>query len=273
MNTNTLRIPATTWLLSGLFLALAGCSSSSDSEPDCRYNEAWIAGECTIPVIELEVPSGIWTGTDAVGRDVLLLVSGDGNFRYVDGALNQGSGYLLPRSQVAGSFDLVTPLDEPFADGSTLAICSFTSSLVERVSMDFAPSCETTGGLEFSETVALEFDPLYDRDSSLETAAGTFKTATGNVLSIAADGMLFAQNATTGCIVNGRVGIYSPFFNIYSVTLQHDDCTGPGAALNGSTFDGFAVLDDSETPEALIIAATGNAGDASVSLFERAARL
>ena len=273
MNTNTLRTPGTALLTLGLFLALAGCSSSSDNWPDCRYNEAWIAGECTIPVIELEVPAGIWTGTDAAGRDVLLLVSGDGNFRYVDGAHNQAAGYLPPKSQVAGNFDLVTPLHQPFADGSTLANCSFASSLVERVSLDFTPSCETIGGLEFSETLALEFDPLYERDSSLETIGGTYQTAAGSVLSIAADGLLFAQDATTGCVVNGRAGIYSPSFNIYSVTLQYDGCTGPEAELNGSTFDGFAVLDDRDTPEALIIAVIGGVGDATVSLFERAARL
>lgn len=254
-------------------LVLAGCSSSADNEPDCRYNEAWIAGECSMPVIDLEVPSGIWTGTDAAGRDVLLLVSGDGNFRYVDGSLNQGSGYLPPYSQVAGSIDLVAPFAQPFADGTTLANCSFASNLVERVSLDFTLSCETTGGLELTETLALEFDPLYDRDSSLETIGGTYQTVAGNVLSIAADGLLFAQDATTGCVVNGRVGIYSPSFNIYPLTLQYDGCTGPEAELNGSTFDGFAVLDDRDRPEALIVAVIGDVGDATVSLFERAARL
>jgi hypothetical protein len=160
MNTKPLRTPGPALPLFVLLLALAGCSSSSDSGPDCRYNEAWIAGECSMPVIELEVPAGIWTGSDAAGRSVLLLVSGDGNFRYVDGALNQSSGYLPPKSQVAGNFDLVAPFGQSFADGSTLANCDFVSSLVERVSLDFTLSCETTGGQVFSETVALDFDPL-----------------------------------------------------------------------------------------------------------------
>lgn len=272
MNTNTLRTSAKALPLSVLLLALSGCGSSSDSGPDCRFNEAWIAGECTVPVIELEVSSGIWTGSDAAGRDVLLLVSGDGNFRYIDGALNQGSGYLPFDRQVAGSIDLVAPFGQSFADGSTLANCSFVSSLVERVSLDFTVACETTGGLAFSETLELFFDPLYDRDSSLQTVAGTYQAA-GAVLSIAADGLLFAQDETTACVVNGRVGIYSPSFNIYSVTLLFESCTGPEAALNGSTLDGFAVLDDRETPEALIVAVIGDAGDTAVSLFERAERL
>lgn len=273
MNTNVPRKPFMAAPLVALLLALAGCSSSSDAGPDCRYNEAWIAGECTVPVIEIEVSSGIWTGTDAEGRDVLLLVSGDGNFRYIDGALNQGAGYLPFKSQVAGSIDLVAPFGQPFVDGSTLANCDFVSSLVERVNLDFTLSCETTGGLQFSETLEFAFDPLYDRDSSLQTVAGTYQTSAGAVLSIAADGLVFAQDETTACVVNGRVGIYSPSFNVYSVTLLFESCTGPEAALNDSTFAGFAVLDNRETPEALIVAVVGDAGDTAVSLFERAERL
>jgi len=273
MYTNTPGTPATTLPLFGLLLALAGCSSSSDNGPDCRYNEAWIAGECTILEIDLEIPSGIWTGTDAAGREVLLLVAGDGNFRYVDGAHNQAAGYLPPHAQVAGDFDLAAPYGQPFADGSTLATCGFTSSLVERVSLDITPSCRTTGGLEFSETLELVFDPLYDRDSSLETLAGTFQTAAGNVLSIASDGLLFAQDATTGCVINGRIGIYSPSFNIYEVTLGYESCTGAEAAFNGSVFTGFAALDDTAAPATLIMATIGDVGNTATSWFERAERL
>lgn len=273
MNTNTLRVPGKAIPLLGLLLALAGCSSSWDNGPDCRYNEAWISGECSIPVIELEIPSGIWTGTDAADRDVLLLVSADGNFRYVDGAHNQAAGYLPPQDQVSGTIDLVAPFGQPFADGSALANCSFTSSLVERVSIDFTLSCRTTGGQQFSETLTLGFDPLYDRDSSLAAVAGTYQATAVSVLSIAGDGLLFSQDATTGCVVNGHISLISPSFNIYYVTLGYESCTGSEAALNGSLFDGFAALDNTTAPETLIMAIIGDVGDAPASLFERAERL
>lgn len=273
MNTNIPCTPATTLPLFSLLLVLAGCSSSTDSGPDCRYNEAWLAGECTVPAIELEVSSGIWKGTDTAGRDVLLLVAGNGNFQYVDGAHNQAAGYLPFKAQVAGTFDLVAPFGQTFADGSTLANCSFTSSLVERVSLDLTPSCTTTGGLAFSETLELVFDPLYDRNSSLETIAGTFQTAAGNVLSIAADGLIFAQDASTGCVINGRIDLYSPSFNIYGVTLEYDNCAGAEAALNGSVFAGFAALDNSAAPETLVLALIGDVETSAASLFERAERL
>ena len=273
MNMNIPGTPGTTLPLFGLLLALAGCSASSDNGADCPYHEVWIAGECTILMINLEMPSGIWTGTDAAGREVLLLVAGDGNFRYVDGTHNQAAGYLPPHAQVAGDFDLVAPFGQPFADGSTLATCSFTSSLVERVSIDITPSCRTTGGLQFSETLELVFDPLYDRNSSLEILAGTFQTAASGVLSIAADGLLFAQDATTGCVINGRIGIYSPSFNIYEVTLGYDSCTGAKAAFNGSVFAGFAALDDTAATASLIMATIGDVGNTATSWFERAERL
>jgi hypothetical protein len=274
MNTNTLRTPGTTTLLLGLSLVMGGCSVSTDNGPDCRYNEAWLAGECSFEVPPpLVWPAGTWRGADAAGRDVLLLVSVGGTFQYVDGAHNQGSGYLTPESRVASPFDLVTPIDQTFADGSTLANCNFTGSVVQRVSMDLGLSCKTLGGLEFVETLALEFDPVYDRDSSLQTVAGNYRTLAENVLSIAPDGLLFVQDATTGCVVNGQVTVITLASNLYTVVLQYDSCTGPDERLNGSRFDGFAQLVDTESPEALVIAVIGGAGDLVAASFERAVRL
>ena len=94
MNTHTLRTGTILAQLLGLALLTAGCSSSTDNGPDCRYNEAWLAGECSFEMPPpLVWPAGTWKGVDAAGRDVLLLVSAGGTFQYVDGVHNQGSGY------------------------------------------------------------------------------------------------------------------------------------------------------------------------------------
>lgn len=273
MNTSTFGTVSMTLRLLGFSLVMAGCSVSTDSGPDCRYNEAWLSGECSVEILPLAWPAGTWGGTDAAGRDVLLLVSTNGSFQYVDGVRNQGSGYLTPETRVASPFDLVTPIDQPFADSTTLANCNFTGSLVERVSMDLTLSCKTRGDLEFTETLTLEFDPVYDRDSSLETVSGNYRTLADNVLSIAADGQLFLQDATTGCVVNGRVSVITLVSNLYNVVLQYESCTGPDDRLNGSTFNGFAQLDDTAPQEALIIAAIGGVGDLIAASFERAIRL
>ena len=274
MNTITFRIPGKTLQLFVLGLLTAGCSTSTDNGPDCRYNEAWLAGECTFEAPPpLVWPAGTWRGADAEGREVLLLVSVGGIFQFVDGAHNQGSGYLAPETRVASAFDLVTPIDQPFADGSTLANCNFSGSAVLRTSMDLELSCKTRGGLVFAESLALEFDPVYDRDASLQTIAGNYRTLAENVLSIAPDGLLFLQDATTGCVVNGQVTVITLASNLYSVVLRYDSCTGLDERLNGSQFDGYAQLDDTDTPEALVIAVIGGVGDLAVASFERAVRL
>ena len=274
MNTNTLRRNGITAQLLGLLLLMGGCSVSPDNGPDCRYNEAWLAGECSAEIAPpLVWPAGTWRGADTAGREMLLLVSVGGTFQFVDGAHNQGSGYLTPETRVASPFDLVTPIDQPFADGSTLANCNFSGSAVPRVSMDLDLSCRTVGGLEFSETLALEFDPVYDRDASLGTVAGNYRTLAENVLSIAPDGLLYLQDATTGCVVNGQVTVITLASNLYDVVLQYDSCRGRDERLNGSRFDGFAQLDDTASPETLVIAAIGGVGDLVAASFEQAVRL
>jgi hypothetical protein len=273
MNINYRGKGGTTAQLLGLVLLMGGCSTSSDNGPDCRFNEAWASGECSIEILPTASPAGTWRGADGAGRDVLLLVSAGGTFQFVDGARNQGSGYLAPQSQVVSPFDLVAPVDQPFTDGSTLANCNFTGSLLEGVRMDLKLSCTTRGALEFSESLVLLFDPVYERGSSLETVSGNFQTLAGNVMSIAPDGMLFLQDATSGCVVNGQVSVITAASNLYDIVLQYDSCTGADERLNGSGFDGFAYLDDTEAPEAVVIAVIGGVGDLVAASFERATRL
>jgi hypothetical protein len=95
----------------------------------------------------------------------------------------------------------------------------------------------------------------------------------GSVLSIAADGATFMQDATTGCITNGKVSVMVSRSNLYRVTVQHDSCTGPEAVLNGVNFGGFALLDDSGTTDALVAATIGYIGNTPVSLLQQGARL
>ena len=273
MNTIPQKLPGKAMQFAALFLLMAGCSTSTDNGPDCRFNEAWASGECSIEILPTASPAGTWRGTDGRGREVLLLVSAGGTFQYVDGDQKQGSGYLTPQSQVASPFDLVAPVDQSFADGSIIANCNFTGSLLERVSMDLELSCTTRGGLEFSEPLMLLFDPVYERGSSLETVSGNFQTLAGNVMSITPDGMLFLQDATSGCVVNGQVSVITAASNLYDIVLQYDSCTGADERLNGSRFDGFAQLDDTEAPETLVVAVIGGVGNLIAASFERAARL
>ena len=273
MNNTTSMTLCNAKLMSGLLLVTAGCSTSTDDGPDCRYNEDWINGRCSANLSPTAQPSGIWNGTDSDGRDVLLMVSVGGTFHYVDASGNQGSGFLPAESRIASGFELVSPLGQSFADGTTLANCSFTGSLVERDTIDLRQECTTVMGLRFSETLVFEFDPLYDRGSSLAAISGNYQVSSGSVLTVAADGAVFMQDAVSGCVTSGQVILMVARSNLYRLTLQYDSCTGPEAILNGWSFDGFALLDYAGTPEELVFAVIGYVADTPVSSFEKAVRL
>jgi hypothetical protein len=107
-----------------------------------------------------------------------------------------------------------------------------------------------------SGTFSLAYDALYDRDSSLATISGSFSGPSGTVVTVDADGSIFSQDATTGCVVNGKASIIDAAYNMYRVQYTYGNCTGDLAALNGLTFAGLAALDNSVTPEQAIIAVT-----------------
>ena len=273
MNTRTLVTTVKTLHLCGLLVLIAACSPSIDNGPDCRYNEAWLSGECSFESPQPVSASGIWKGTDSAGGDVLILVSAVNSLRLIDASGNQGVGFIAPMAAVAVGFELVTPLGGSFSDETTLANCNFTGSLVERERIELDQSCVTTAGLQFSEVLELDFDPLYDVDSSLEAISGSYQSASGSVLSVAADGGLFLQDAATGCVINGAFKLITSSTNLYGLSLQYESCAGPEEILNGSSFDGLAYLDDTGTADVLVMAATGDVAGTAVSSFEQATRL
>lgn len=107
-----------------------------------------------------------------------------------------------------------------------------------------------------SGTFSLAYDSLYDRDSSLATIAGTFSGPSGTVVNVNADGSIFSQDATTGCVVNGKASIINARYNVYRVQYTYGNCAGDLAAINGTTFAGLATLDNSVAPEQAIVAVT-----------------
>lgn len=255
-----------------LLLAMAACSSSSDAGPDCRYNENWLNGKCRadpITATPVTLPGGIWRGVDGNNRDVIALVTVFGGFQFVDAFGNQGSGNLAVGVEdiVVSNFQLVTQKSVTFADGTTLANCTFSGTIVERQSLTMIQSCVTTAGLEFQESLVLQFDTLYNRDASLAIIAGMYETPAGSILSIASDGMIFVQDAVSGCVTNGQVSMTLSNANMYLYEYAIDNCTGTDAIWNGSRFAGLAVLDDTISPDSLIFAVIGDVGTVAISLF------
>ena len=265
-------------LLLATALSISACGGgSSSSGPDCRFNEAWVNGLCRveITVTPITQPGGIWRGVDSDGRDVVVFVTVFGKFQFIDGAGNQGSGFLAvgDGGTVASNFRLVTQLGESLADGTAVADCTFSGTLIERQTLTMIENCTTAAGLQFQEMLSLDFDTLYNRDASLAVIAGMYETPVGSILNIASDGVIFVQDAVSGCVTNGQARITLTNANIYFYEYGIDNCIGPDAIWNGSSFSGLAVLDDTLSPESLTVAVIGEVGGVAISLAVENERL
>jgi len=265
-------------LLATALLTTACGGGGSSGGPDCRFNEAWISGQCSIgdiAVTPITLPGGIWRGVDSVGRDVVAFVTVFGDFQFVDGSENQGSGKLVvgDGDTVTSNFQLVTQLGDTFADGTTVADCTFSGTIIERQSLAMTENCTTAAGLQIQEMLSLNFDTLYNRDASLEIIAGMYETQVGSILNITSDGVIFVQDAVSGCVANGQASITLSNANTYFYEYRIDNCIGPNAIWNGSGFSGLAVLDNTASSELLTIAVIGEVGGVAISLVVENVRL
>ena len=176
-------------------------------------------------------------------------------------------------NDVTGNFQLVTEFGFTFVDGTTLADCTLSGTVTERQTLSVTMNCTTTAGLQDQITVVLDYNALYERDSSLATIAGMYDDGSGIVTDIASDGAIFEQDPFFGCVTNGLVSVINNEFNAYDYQFGISNCTGPSAVFNGSNFFGFASLDNTTARETLIVAATGEVDGILVSVIIVARRL
>jgi hypothetical protein len=66
-------------------------------------------------------------------------------------------------------------------------------------------------------------------------------------------------------VLNGNVSIINAQFNAYRVQYSYSNCQGVDAILNGATLRGLAALDDSDSPELLLILVEGQLGSTGVA--------
>jgi hypothetical protein len=219
-------------------------------------------------------PGGIWVGIDAGGVDVIALVTETGRFQYINEFFDQGSGTLSVSNgnDLSGNFQLVTELGSVFEDGTTLANCTLSGTVAERQTITVTVNCTTTAGLQSQSAITLIFNAVYERDSSLSVIAGNYDDV-GLVINIDENGVIFEQDPTSGCVTNGQVNVINPAFNAYDFQFGYSNCTGQAIILNGTSFVGMATLDNTVTPEVLIVGTTGDIAGTLVSLFGISERL
>ena len=210
---------------------------------------------------------GAWVGTDNTGLEILGLSTDSGRIHWViprTGEQGFGTG-SVNGTAVTINYTYVAPLGSVLADGSSSATCTATGTIQERQSLVVSTDCTTDLGATFSNSATLNYDSLYDRDSSLSVIAGNYDDA-GLVFNIAANGVIFEQDPATACIINGQVNIIASAFNAYDISMTFSNCLGNASILNGATFTGLAILDNTGAPEYLVIAMTGAVGGVTFSI-------
>lgn len=254
----TNRVKACVSLLG--ILALYGCGGGGGESP---------------PIADV-TPGGIWQGTVNIqGQGVIGLLGfvteeGDAHFFQDDGVQYWGTVDTSQRD-LSGAFSAATPLGETFPDGSTGATGAITGTIVPYGTIAATLRLTTSAGATISGEIALEFNPdLYGRGVAIANLVGTYTDASApgsDVLTIDDNGVIFGQQPSTSCVLNGQARRINPPYNIYSMRMTYSGCTGASGTLNGSTLEGLAILDFSSTPVSIVLGLGGTASGTPVSIF------
>jgi hypothetical protein len=211
---------------------------------------------------------GIWRG-EASGKIAAVgLGLESGEFRFLRSDDVQLIGTLnVSGTAVSGMFSGYTPNGFKFPDGSTHGTGSLSGTIQPRQSLQLMGQLTTDGGSTISNTLSLSFDPIYYRPSSLAILSGNFLFATsGAVLTINSDGSMFAQEASSGCVLNGSATTVDASYNVYRVQFSYASCRGDLTILNGVPFSGLAALDSTLSPEHIVIGVTDESGATNSAL-------
>jgi hypothetical protein len=210
-------------------------------------------------------PGGIWVGTDPISSTpVLGLVAETGELLFnAGGAINGGAYYVgqftVDRNAANADIDAIAMQNSHYPDGATWGTGTLGGQIVERTSIDGGVTINTdpappTEGRTYSNSLSLTFSSQYNRASSLATFAGNYGPSS-LALTISADGVLFAQDGGTGCVINGVITTIDTRFNMYALTLSTMNCAAEFGVPDGAQLNGLATLNNSQAPEYVIIRA------------------
>ena len=215
----------------------------------------------------LQSVAGIWEGqlvAGAVVNDVSCLITEAGEgactlYEPVTGAIIGGLRAqiaVVNRNQLSGSGTAYTVPGYVLPDGvSTLADVTVTGGTVStRNSVELRFSILGSSGV-----LTVNFNGIYDRDSSLDAVAGAYSgfEIDGQLASFSVDtnGVLFGETLS-GCEMTGQVIVIDPAYNGYDVNVNLNGCQG----FNGGYGGLFATGDSAATNDALSFAVFNNAG-------------
>jgi hypothetical protein len=224
-------------------------------------------GTTTTPTNTNASPTGIWNGTDSVNNLQLAAIinsSGQAYFYRSDGVVFAGV-VQVAGTTLAATVDgyTVYPVQQ-FADGSTYGVGTLNGTVTTGATMTATLSFTTDGGSAVDGDWSLTYSSLSSDASSLAAITGNYRdidaspaTLADTTLSISGAGVLSAQVAANGCVLNGTVTTDDASFDVYQVSYTLASCTGEYAVLNGVQFTGLATVDSSGSPTDIVLAVSG----------------
>jgi len=237
------------------------------------------SGGGTTPPIANAAVGGIWSGRDPIsGANVLGVVSEDGRaqFAIFDGGYpTQYWGTLSTNGNSVTSSNFQVADDLTYFGTATISgTISARQSLNLTISFTPAAGCAASVcGTARTASGTLTFSTLYNRGGSLSRVAGNWRdVGTGQIYNINASGVVFLQDAVTGCFVNGQVSTINTNFNAYSATYTFTNCRIPYTALNNTTATGLVTVDDVVTPNRIFLGAQYRASGVTYTVYGEATK-
>ncbi|MBS0395655.1 MAG: hypothetical protein JSR54_13605 [Proteobacteria bacterium] len=222
-------------------------------------------------------PGGLWTAqwTEASGptagdaMSLKALVTENGDFFYAgfdstNGCAVVGFGRLAVNGSAvsgttqnavvtyAGAGGINTGCAYP--DGSTYGSGTVSGTISERSTANITVASQTALGLALpSETHTWAYNGLYALPSSLATIAGNYADG-ANTITISANGAIYEQDPASGCVINGTVSILNATYNAYGISFTFSNCSGQSVLLNGLTANGLGYVDNTASPNQVLVA-------------------
>lgn len=208
---------------------------------------------------------GLWRGKDPIsGKAMVALIAENGASQYVREDGVQYFGFTAIFGGKLEGMLSVAAADGLQGSARLQGTADAGASITAKLTVTPKAGAVQTGD------VALTFDAAYKKASSLAAVAGNFRTAGGATVNVNASGVVFSQDAATGCVINGSVSVIDARFNAYGAKLSFTSCKGSLANLNTTTAFGLMTLDESgKTPRLVIGAQTVKPGYAISIVADR----
>jgi len=189
---------------------------------------------------------GLWVGTATISGetyDVVGIVAENGRGYFLQEDVVYWGTAKSSGTHITSALTGAGLLGWTFLDGSASGTGSISGTIQARKSIIADSSFTTALATKTTGTVSLQYDPMYDDDSSLALVAGNYADGfwlMGGVFNIASNGDLFYQDVN-GCVINGTVAVINPAYNAYDIQYTYSNCATEFPMFDGVTFRGLAT--------------------------------